>query len=134
MINFIICFHTQWEVFFQIKFHPGMKFYSFHSGMKLTCKQKFFHPWTSFIPGWDFVSVTCKRTLRLLFTVIPFSLSLSYYGIMLDKINLFVWFLQDVVRLIISRGISSGELSLFKSLVPKWLITVSRFCLRVGMI
>ena len=64
MINLIICFHTQWEVFFQIKFHPGMKFYSFHPGMKLTCKQKFFHPGTSFIPGWDFVSVTCKRTLK----------------------------------------------------------------------
>ena len=45
MRNFIICFHhTQWEVFFQIKFHPGMKFYSFHPGMKFTCKQKFFHP------------------------------------------------------------------------------------------
>ena len=44
MRNFIICFHhTQWEVFFQIKFHPGMKFYSFHPGMKLTCKQNFFH-------------------------------------------------------------------------------------------
>ena len=45
MRNFIICFHhTQWEVFFQIKFHPGMKFYSFHPGMKLTCKQKVFRP------------------------------------------------------------------------------------------
>ena len=32
--------------------------------MKLTCKQKFFHPETSFIPGWDFISVTCKRTLK----------------------------------------------------------------------
>ena len=64
MRNFIICFHhTQWEVFFQIKFHPGMKFYSFHPGMKFTCKQKFFHPGTSFILGWDFISVTCKRTL-----------------------------------------------------------------------
>ena len=50
MRNFIICFHhTQWEVFLQIKFHPGMKFYSFHPGMKFTCKQKFFHPRTSFI-------------------------------------------------------------------------------------
>ena len=45
MINVIRCFHTQWEVFFQIKFHPGMKFYLFHPGMKLTCKQKVFHPW-----------------------------------------------------------------------------------------
>ena len=35
MINFNRCFHTQLEVFFQIKFHPGMK---------LTCKHKFFHP------------------------------------------------------------------------------------------
>ena len=35
MINFVICSHTQWEVFFQIKFHPRMKF---------TCKQNFFHP------------------------------------------------------------------------------------------
>ena len=35
MINFIIisC-HTQLEVFFQIKFHPGMKLYSFHPGMR----------------------------------------------------------------------------------------------------
>ena len=40
--------------FFQIKFRPGMKF---------TCKQKFFHTGTSFIPESDFVSVTCKRTL-----------------------------------------------------------------------
>ena len=64
MINFITCFHTQWEVFFQIKFHLGMKFYSFHPGMKLTCKQTFFHPGTSFIRGWDFILVTCKRTLR----------------------------------------------------------------------
>ena len=63
MINFK-CFHTQREVFFQIKFHPGMKFYSFHPEMKLTCRQKFFHPGTtSFIPGWDFFSVTCKCTL-----------------------------------------------------------------------
>ena len=66
MRNFVICFdYTQWEVFFQIKFHSGMKFYSFHPRMKLTCKQKFFHPRTSFIPGWDFISVSCKRTLRL---------------------------------------------------------------------
>ena len=43
-----------------------MKFYSFHPGMKLTCKQKFFHPEASFILGWDFISVTCKRTLILL--------------------------------------------------------------------
>ena len=50
--------------FLSIKFHPGMKFYSFHRGMKLTCKQKFFHPGTSFIPGWDFISVSCKRTLK----------------------------------------------------------------------
>ena len=62
----ILCFHhTQWEVFFQIKFHPQMKFYSFHPGMKLTCKQNFFHPRTSFILGWDFISVTCKRTLSV---------------------------------------------------------------------
>ena len=62
MINFIISFHTQWKVFFQIKLHPGMKFYSLDPGMKLACKQKFFHPGKSFISGWDFVSVTCKRT------------------------------------------------------------------------
>ena len=44
------CFHhTKWEVFFQIKFHPGMKLCSFHTGMKLTCKQKFFHSGMSFI-------------------------------------------------------------------------------------
>ena len=44
----LLCFHdTHWKVFFQIKFHPGMKFYSFHPGMILTCKQKFFHPGTS---------------------------------------------------------------------------------------
>ena len=48
---------------FSFKLHPGMKFYSFHPGMKFTCKQKFFHPGTSFIPGWDFISVTCRRTL-----------------------------------------------------------------------
>ena len=60
----LLCFdHTQWEVFFQIKFHPRLKLYSFHHWMKLTCKQKVFHPGTSFIPGWDFISLTCKRTL-----------------------------------------------------------------------
>ena len=26
MINFIIWFHTQWEVFFEFKFYLGMKF------------------------------------------------------------------------------------------------------------
>ena len=36
--------------FFQMKFLPGMKFYSFHPGMKLTCKQKFFHTGTNFTP------------------------------------------------------------------------------------
>ena len=41
-----------------------MKFYSFHPGMKLTCKQKVFHPRASFIPGWDSVLVTCKHTLN----------------------------------------------------------------------
>ena len=56
MINFIICFHIQWDVFFQIKFHPWMKFSLFHPGMKRTWKQNFL------IPGWDFISVTCKRT------------------------------------------------------------------------
>ena len=60
----MICFHTQYELFFQIKFHPAMKFYSFHPGMKLTCKKNFFHPGTSFIPGLDFISITCKRSLR----------------------------------------------------------------------
>ena len=64
MINFMTCFHNQSGVFFQIKFHPGMKFNSFHPGMKLTCKQNFFHHGTSFIPGWDFILVTCKRTLK----------------------------------------------------------------------
>ena len=53
MINFFIYFHTQWEVFFQIKYHPGMKFCSFHPGMKLTCKQKFFYPGTGFIRDVD---------------------------------------------------------------------------------
>ena len=35
MINFIImsCY-TQLEVFFQIKFHPGMKLFLFHPGMR----------------------------------------------------------------------------------------------------
>ena len=41
MINFT-CFHTESEVFFQIKFHPWMK---------LMCKQKFFHPRTSINAG-----------------------------------------------------------------------------------
>ena len=67
IIIFLIFFHTQSEVFFQIKFHPGMKLYSFHPGMKFTCKQIFLHPRTSFILGWDFVSVTCKRTVRNFF-------------------------------------------------------------------
>ena len=55
----VIGFYTQWEVYFQIKFHPAKKFYLFHEtpGMKLACKQKLFHLGASFIPGWDFVSV-----------------------------------------------------------------------------
>ena len=57
MINVIIFHHTQWEVFFQIKFH--MKFHSFHLGMKSRVNRNFF------IPGRDFISVTCKRTLKL---------------------------------------------------------------------
>ena len=54
----IIGFYTQWEVFFQIKFHPGIKFYSFHEtpGMKLTSKQKFFHPEMGFRLGIYFIS------------------------------------------------------------------------------
>ena len=35
-----------------------MKFYLFHPGMKLACKQRFF------IPGWDFVSAKCKCTIK----------------------------------------------------------------------
>ena len=41
--------------------HPKMKFYSFHPGMNLTCKQNSFHP------GIRFISVTCKHTLRGLY-------------------------------------------------------------------
>ena len=50
--KFFICFHTQWEVFFRSKFHPGTKFYSFHPGMKLTCKHKFFHTGMRFRLGY----------------------------------------------------------------------------------
>ena len=35
-----------------------MKFYSFHPGMNSRVNRNFF------IPGWHFISVTCKRTLR----------------------------------------------------------------------
>ena len=65
MINFIICFHTQWEVFFQIKFYIRMKFYLFHRGMKLTCKQKFFHPGR--VSFGD--KVSCKPTLSVLISI-----------------------------------------------------------------
>ena len=64
MMNLIIRFHNQLEIFFQTKFHSGTKFYPFHPGMKFKCKQNFFNPGTSFIPGWYFISVTCKHTLR----------------------------------------------------------------------
>ena len=50
--KFFLCFHTQWEVFFRSKFHPGTKFYSFHPGMKLTCKHKFFHTGMRFRLGY----------------------------------------------------------------------------------
>ena len=43
MISFLMFLDTQWDVFFQIKFHLRMKFYSFHPEMKPTCKKKFFH-------------------------------------------------------------------------------------------
>ena len=69
--NVSYCLH----VFAEMKFHPGMKKrkksckhflprWNFKMSMKLKFKQKFFHPGTSFISGWDFISVTCKRTLR----------------------------------------------------------------------
>ena len=44
IINCMLCFHTQLEVFFQTKFHPGMKFCSRYPWNKFTCKQVFFHP------------------------------------------------------------------------------------------
>ena len=53
--KFYLSFHTQWEVFFQMKFHPRMKFYSFHPVSR--GNRNFF------ILGWDFISVTCKRSL-----------------------------------------------------------------------
>ena len=64
MINLNICSHTQLEVFFQTEFHPGMKFHTFRPGMKFMCKHNFFHSEMSFIPGCDFISVTCKHTLK----------------------------------------------------------------------
>ena len=33
--------------------------------MRLTYKHKFFYPETNFTPGWDFISVTFKHTLRV---------------------------------------------------------------------
>ena len=59
IINCILCFHTQLEVFFQTKFHPGMKFCSLYPWNRFTCKQVFF------IPGRSFISVTYKKTLEL---------------------------------------------------------------------
>lgn len=59
VINCMLCFHTQLEVFFQTKFHPGMKFCSLYPWNKFTCKQVFF------IPGRSFISVTYKKTLEL---------------------------------------------------------------------
>ena len=47
---------------FKLNFIPGWNSTRFIPG----CKQKFVHPRTSFIRGWDFISVTCKRTLNLL--------------------------------------------------------------------
>ena len=38
--------------FFQIKFHPKMKFYSFHPGMKLFSYQDEFHPKMRFRLGY----------------------------------------------------------------------------------
>ena len=70
---------------------------------------------------------------KCLFTLVAFSLSLSYHGTILGKITLFVRVLQDVVRMMISRAITSGELLLFKFLVPY----VNGNCFRilfVGMI
>ena len=52
VINFIICFHTQWEVFLQIKFHPGIKFYSFYPEIP---RWKNFRLHVTFIPGWNLI-------------------------------------------------------------------------------
>ena len=52
MINLVMCFHTRQEVFFQSKFQPGIKFYTFQPGMKFTCKQNFFHPGMIFNLGY----------------------------------------------------------------------------------
>ena len=49
---------------FKLNFIPWWNSTLVSSRMKLTCKQKFFHPGTSFILGWDFISVTCKRTFK----------------------------------------------------------------------
>ena len=45
-----------------------------------------------------------------------------------DIVVLFFLVLQNVVRLIISLAISFGELLVFKSLVPEWMVIVSGFC------
>ena len=55
MISFTRCFHIQWEVFSPIKFHPGMK---------LTRKQKFFHPGMKFHLGYVETHSKLKRTKR----------------------------------------------------------------------
>ena len=73
-------------------------------------------------------------SLKFLFTRVTFSLNLSYRRIMPDKTTLIVWVLQDAVRLITSRAIYFVELSLFKSLFPVWMIIVSGFCSRVGIL
>ena len=101
--------HTQLEVFFQTNFHLGMKFCKFHPGIKLSCKQDFFHSWTIFIPACDFISVTCKHTLSVLpyFELVKFAEALAiFYGIPIFAIliNLDSLFQKLTLDLIYSYG------------------------------
>ena len=121
----LLCFHhTQWEVFFQIIFHPRMKFYSFHPEMKFTCKQKFCHPGASCIPGWDFISVTCQCTIRGCFQVKfhpGMKSSLSMVKCLLCLMSLNVSFIVGW-----KTGMKKGEKTC-KHFIPGWNFKMSMF-------
>ena len=89
MRNFIIFFHqTQWEVFFQIKFHPGWNSTRFIPGWNSRVNRNFFIPGR--VSSCDEISsrvhvnalskttVSLRYQLKLLCDVLSWSVSLKY--------------------------------------------------------
>ena len=62
-----MCCHTQKGFSFELNFISGRNSTRFTQG-KSSRKNKYFHSGTSFIPGWDFISLTCNHNFKNIFT------------------------------------------------------------------